>query len=283
MSGHPSSSTSTLASVQGDACEDEDEKRFCSTAVLWTRLDLDRAPDEDLEKTASRQSFTPRTRPVWSWRMHPVAGPCPRRINELHPRLTRCRDHVAGGPRVPMPFLEADRPSIQLGLLKAIGEQHGFPVRTLHAEPRLRGPDRHRRSTGRWPSTAAGRSATGCSPSRPSATRHRTRTASCSTTSRPNCPTWTTAGTGASWLQRVRRRGRPGLPRRHRRASWLGGARVVGFSSTFQQNTASFALARRLKQRYPGIVTVFGGANFDGEMGLELVRCVGLHRLRRPR
>jgi ribosomal peptide maturation radical SAM protein 1 len=53
-----------------------------------------------------------------------------------------------------------------------------------------------------------------------------------------------------------------------------GDAAVVGFSSTFQQNAASFALARRLKQRYPRIVTVFGGANFDDEMGPELVRTV---------
>jgi ribosomal peptide maturation radical SAM protein 1 len=49
---------------------------------------------------------------------------------------------------------------------------------------------------------------------------------------------------------------------------------VVGFSSTFQQNAASFALARRLKQRHPHIVTVFGGANFDSEMGPELVRTI---------
>ena len=49
---------------------------------------------------------------------------------------------------------------------------------------------------------------------------------------------------------------------------------VVGFSSTFQQNAASFALARRLKQRHPNIVTVFGGANFDSEMGPELVRAI---------
>src|SRR5207248_2768376 len=49
---------------------------------------------------------------------------------------------------------------------------------------------------------------------------------------------------------------------------------IAGFSSTFQQSAASFALARRLKQRYPRIVTVFGGANFDGEMGPELVRAV---------
>ncbi len=49
---------------------------------------------------------------------------------------------------------------------------------------------------------------------------------------------------------------------------------MAGFTSTFQQNTPSFALARRLKQRFPRIVTVFGGANFDDEMGPELVRAV---------
>ena len=47
---------------------------------------------------------------------------------------------------------------------------------------------------------------------------------------------------------------------------------VVGFSSTFQQNAASFALARRLKELHPNIFTVFGGANFDGDMGPEFVR-----------
>lgn len=49
---------------------------------------------------------------------------------------------------------------------------------------------------------------------------------------------------------------------------------VAGFTSTFQQNAASFALARRLKEDHPQLVTVFGGANFDGEMGPELVRAV---------
>ena len=49
---------------------------------------------------------------------------------------------------------------------------------------------------------------------------------------------------------------------------------MVEFTSTFQQNTASFALARHLKRRHPEIMTAFGGANFEGEMGLELVRTV---------
>src|SRR6266702_984953 len=34
---------------------------------------------------------------------------------------------------VSMPFMGLERPSIQLGLLKAIGEEHGFAVGTLHA------------------------------------------------------------------------------------------------------------------------------------------------------
>lgn len=47
---------------------------------------------------------------------------------------------------------------------------------------------------------------------------------------------------------------------------------VVGFSSTFQQNGASFALARRLKAAWPHLIVLFGGANFEGEMGAEMVR-----------
>lgn len=47
---------------------------------------------------------------------------------------------------------------------------------------------------------------------------------------------------------------------------------VVGFTSTFEQNLASLALARRLKEAYPDKLIVFGGANWEGEMGEELHR-----------
>ncbi len=46
--------------------------------------------------------------------------------------------------------------------------------------------------------------------------------------------------------------------------------RVVGFSSVFQQNMASIALARRLKRRRGGVVTVLGGANAARPMGAAL-------------
>lgn len=49
---------------------------------------------------------------------------------------------------------------------------------------------------------------------------------------------------------------------------------VVGFSSTFQQNLASIALARRLKSARPELITLFGGSNFDSVMGAELARSI---------
>jgi ribosomal peptide maturation radical SAM protein 1 len=43
--------------------------------------------------------------------------------------------------------------------------------------------------------------------------------------------------------------------------------RIVGCSSTFQQNCASLALLRRIRALKPRIVTVMGGANCESEMG----------------
>ena len=48
--------------------------------------------------------------------------------------------------------------------------------------------------------------------------------------------------------------------------------RIVGLTSVFQQQLASLALARRLKQAAPDIFVVLGGANCEGIMGLETMR-----------
>jgi ribosomal peptide maturation radical SAM protein 1 len=47
---------------------------------------------------------------------------------------------------------------------------------------------------------------------------------------------------------------------------------VVGFTSTFAQHLASLAMAKRIKQEYPDMYIVFGGANCEDEMGLETHR-----------
>lgn len=47
---------------------------------------------------------------------------------------------------------------------------------------------------------------------------------------------------------------------------------LVGFTSTFEQNLASLALAARVKAAFPDLPIVFGGANWEDEMGRELHR-----------
>ena len=51
--------------------------------------------------------------------------------------------------------------------------------------------------------------------------------------------------------------------------------KVVGFSTTFHQTCACVAVAERLKQRPDAPIILFGGANCEGEMGLQLIRSFG--------
>lgn len=46
--------------------------------------------------------------------------------------------------------------------------------------------------------------------------------------------------------------------------------KIVGCTSTFQQNTASIALLKAIKQLNPDIITLMGGANCEGPMGVAL-------------
>src|SRR5262249_1812527 len=48
--------------------------------------------------------------------------------------------------------------------------------------------------------------------------------------------------------------------------------RIVGCSSVFQQHCASLALLKRIRERSPDTVTLMGGANCEGEMGVETLR-----------
>jgi radical SAM superfamily enzyme YgiQ (UPF0313 family) len=47
---------------------------------------------------------------------------------------------------------------------------------------------------------------------------------------------------------------------------------IVGFALSFQQTMPSISLARRVKQLWPGVPIVLGGAACDGPMGIELLR-----------
>ncbi|RJQ77123.1 RiPP maturation radical SAM protein 1 [Pseudonocardiaceae bacterium YIM PH 21723] len=51
-----------------------------------------------------------------------------------------------------------------------------------------------------------------------------------------------------------------------------GDPEVIGFTSTFMQNVATLAVARRIKRLRPECVLILGGANCDGAMGHALHR-----------
>ena len=48
--------------------------------------------------------------------------------------------------------------------------------------------------------------------------------------------------------------------------------KIVGFSTIFQQHTASLSLARAIRRARPDARIVFGGANCEGVMGAETLR-----------
>ncbi|MEU7907447.1 RiPP maturation radical SAM C-methyltransferase [Actinoplanes sp. NPDC049118] len=186
------------------------------------------------------------------------------------------REQRAAWPTVivSMPFMAADRPSIQLGLLSSILKAHHFPVRTLHANldfAHLIGADRYNRlCEQRGPMVAEwlfSLAAFGdAAPDRDS--RLLDDLADQLGYLAEQSPGW------REELLKIRHHDVPNYLDALLSSFDWSSVRVVGFTSTHQQNTASFALARRLKESFPDIVTLFGGANFDGEMGPELVRSV---------
>ncbi|WP_409328861.1 RiPP maturation radical SAM C-methyltransferase [Trujillonella humicola] len=173
---------------------------------------------------------------------------------------------------VSMPFVSVHRPSLQLGLLKAIAERAGFPAETLHlcipfaSQIGTRAYEElvhHRgRMFGDWLFSVAAFGESAPDPDGALLDRF----------SEEADLLLADVGLTREQLLGVRD---VQVPRYIESmvddVDW-GGFRVVGFTSTFQQNAASFALARRLKERWPETTIVFGGANFEGEMGDELAR-----------
>jgi len=187
---------------------------------------------------------------------------------------------AGGAPRtgfhtalVSMPFGSATAPSIQLGLLAAICERAGFSVDArypnldLAAELGVSLYERlceHRgHMTGDWlfAPAAFGTAAVG------SSERFFERF--------PSERAWGENLCGdAGFLAQLRSQILPAYVDRIAAGDW-GQYALVGFSSTFQQNVASLALARRIKARWPRTLIAFGGANLDGDMGAELLRAFG--------
>jgi ribosomal peptide maturation radical SAM protein 1 len=171
---------------------------------------------------------------------------------------------------VNMPFAAAARPSIQCGLLKAALAREGHAVDVLYLNLELSaelgnsvyGKLADLRSDhllGEWLFSVA---AFG-----PRSDEEEYRKA------HPSLEDWfDKLGYTFEELCRLRNETLPALVERWATARDWSTYDVVGFTSTFEQNVAALALARQIKERHPEVAIVFGGANYDGEMGPEYVR-----------
>jgi ribosomal peptide maturation radical SAM protein 1 len=172
---------------------------------------------------------------------------------------------------VSMPLAEANRPSIQLGLLKALADSHGFAAST-HA---LFLDFMAFVGAGDY-GLLSGRSLLGIGDWLFSREAYGERAPD------PESRLFAEQPDLAAWLRRIgpsltaermveiRTEVVPAYLDHLMETAW-GDQRVVGFSTNFEQNTASIALARRIKDRFPSTLVVFGGANCDGLMGEELL------------
>jgi ribosomal peptide maturation radical SAM protein 1 len=81
--------------------------------------------------------------------------------------------------------------------------------------------------------------------------------------------TWRFSDSDYARLIRLREQVEPFLDECIRAVNWSDYT-LVGFTSVFQQNIASLALASRVKKSYPAITIAFGGANWEERMGVAL-------------
>jgi ribosomal peptide maturation radical SAM protein 1 len=83
--------------------------------------------------------------------------------------------------------------------------------------------------------------------------------------------TWRLADADVARLTRMREKVEAFLARCLDDVPW-GEYTLVGFTSVFQQNIASLALAARVKRAHPELTIAFGGANWEEVMGVALLR-----------
>lgn len=173
---------------------------------------------------------------------------------------------------VSMPFVSARRPSIQLGLLKSILAQQGIECTTHHLNlyfaediglPLYEAICEHRGTQiGDW---VFARSAFGGdAPPITSMTRD------------VFSPTIESINREVELafeeLVELRDHVAPRFLREMASLLDWSDSLAVGFTSTFQQNVASLAMARLIKATAPNVKIIFGGANCEVPMGQELLR-----------
>lgn len=174
---------------------------------------------------------------------------------------------------VSMPFVSAERPSIQLGLLQALARREGASVQTFSFNldfARLVGKSafeslcRYRgRQLGEWLFSLEAFHDRAPDPEHTLLDAFGEEIDGLLGSMIPS--------QDRGWLLRLRTVLVPAFLTALEEAVPWGSYVMIGFTSTFQQTVPSLALASRLKRRWPHLRVVFGGANFDGDMGMALL------------
>lgn len=170
---------------------------------------------------------------------------------------------------VNMPFSSAKYPSIQLGTLSALLKSHGIAVDCHHLNVRfahLIGVDLHelicekRALFGEWLFSAI-------------LFRDNPKRAEYPIVFKPLFEQAAReSGRPVGYFEEVGNRIAPQFLTWALRAIDWGEYQLIGFTSTFHQHVASLTMAKLIKDLYPQVTIVFGGANVDGEMGVEHLR-----------
>ncbi|MFO0665154.1 MAG: RiPP maturation radical SAM C-methyltransferase [Polyangiaceae bacterium] len=194
-------------------------------------------------------------------------------LEDLYPQSESIRAGRANGcvALVAMPFHTAARPSIQLGLLDAVAQKCGFSSRTFHLALDAKaaiGADLYESIAefagvrlGDWLFSVAAFGEAAPDPGNRFLDEFAAKLRRFENV----------GGTAERFLE-LRWKTLPALVDRLLADTPWDQYRVVGFTSTFEQTVASYALARRIKQHFPKVTTLVGGANLDGEMGIEVMR-----------
>lgn len=176
-----------------------------------------------------------------------------------------------------MPFASTRRPSLQLGLLKGLAESAGWLAETHHLSldfAALIGIDAYERlcqhrgvQLSDWLFSPA---AFGSQAPDAEASLLRDMPAEYRAALTEDAPN----GDVDAWLCRIRDVLVPAYIASSLATLASTEYDVIAFTSTFQQNVASFALASAVKAKGFQPAILFGGANFDDVMGVEFVRAL---------
>lgn len=170
-----------------------------------------------------------------------------------------------------MPFSPGTRPSLQLGILKSVLARDGIAARCLYFNVEFYDRMRKRRYHTQYTSQVPSLVYEWYFSERPF-------------TPSPVGPDWEACNrlqayarqVGFPWesMLDIKQNLVPEFLEAAMEHDWSG-YDVVGFTMTYPQITASLALARRIKERHPGIRIVFGGAGsqIHRESAGELLRC----------